>query len=102
MRPPLTIVTKCGQRRYERRFWLRGELTGPRQCKSAPTSAAIAAPTIARGVQQGRRHHRGAVLQQRDPLVALRLMPPPAMSRSGQIAFSIAMSTEVTSSDQRS
>jgi len=47
-------------------------------------------------------HHRRAVLQQRNPLVGLRLIPPPAMNRSGQIAFSIATRTLVTSFVQRS
>src|SRR4051812_35043461 len=66
------------------------------------TSEAIAAPTIpavfrrVAGTTGVRFASRGIHFS------ALRLLPPPAMNRSGQIAFSMATRTLVTSLAQRS
>ena len=102
-RPPSTIVTTVsGNAASSGKFDALGAGVGYVAVAVTSTSAAIAAPTMPAvfsrvAATTGVRFFSSGI-----HLSALRLIPPPAMNRSGQIAFSMATSTLVTSWVQRS
>src|SRR3954469_21996094 len=100
-RPPLTIVTTVsGYAAPSGKFDTLGR--GYLAVAVTSTSDAIAAPTIPAVFNRVAATIGVRLVSSGIHLSALRLMPPPAMNRSGQIAFSIAVRTLVTSLVQRS